>query len=249
MKKLRPVLPILLLPLLTLAATYFIYRLGYLDSLARQRVQRLAQDGMMEGPPFTWYGVPIWQFPDDLMAYQEIITATKPDVIIETGTHRAGLTVFLASVLESVNPDARVLSVDIDLTLARQSLEKLQVKGKERLTERIVLFEGSSTAPEVLQGMARHIKPNSKVMVILDSNHTKEHVSKELELYAPLVTPGSYLIVNDTYLESYLPSWDQSGAMPALREFLAKDQRFTVDSAPDKYLISCAPGGFLKRRE
>lgn len=83
--------------------------------------------------------------------------------------------------------------------------------------------------------------------MILDSNHTKEHVAKELEHYAPLVTPGSYLIVNDTYLESYAPSWDQAGAFPAVHEFLASNKGFVVDGARNKFIISTAPNGFLKR--
>ncbi|MBY0525473.1 MAG: cephalosporin hydroxylase family protein [Gemmataceae bacterium] len=252
MNKLRPILSVIMvpmLPVLTVAVIYFMYRIGAFDSLARERVQRMSQDGMMHGAPYTWYGVPIWQFPDDLVAYQEIVAETTPDVIIETGTYQAGLSVYLAGLLEEINPDAKVLSVDIDTTLAKKSLENLSVKGKDRIKARIVLFEGSSTAPEVLEGMKKHIKPGNKVLVILDSNHTKEHVAKELELYAPLVTPGSYLIVNDTYLETYNSSWDQSGAMPALREFLAKDKRFVVDTARNKYMITCAPGGFLKRQE
>jgi Cephalosporin hydroxylase len=97
--------------------------------------------------------------------------------------------------------------------------------------------------------MAKHIKPGDKVMVILDSAHTKEHVAKELELYSPFVTPGNYLIVNDTYLSTYAPAWDQAGAMQAMREFVANNKKFVIDEAFNRFVIATAPDGFLKRVE
>lgn len=251
MKTIRPILGVILLVALVgamvLLGTSQAFQRGYFDSCVKERVQRLAQDGHMGGAANHWCGVPIWQFPEDLQLYQEVIHDTKPDVIIETGTYFGGLSVYLASVLEAVNPDAKVLTVDISLDNLKHSLKGLDIKGKDRLVQRIVAFEGSSTAPEVIQDMAKHIKPGNKVLVILDSNHTKEHVAKELELYSAFVTPGSYLIVNDTYLETYAPEWDQAGAMPALREFLAKNNKFVIDKTRNRFVITCAPDGFLKR--
>lgn len=155
MKTWRPSIAAILLPVLTVAVIFLPYRAGYSDALVKERAQHIAQDSMMSGAPSKWYGVPIWQFPDDLMVYQEIITETKPDVIIETGSYFGGLTIYLATLLEAVNPDGKVLTVDIQTDRVQQALKTLDVKGKERLRERIVVFEGSSTAPEVLQGMAK----------------------------------------------------------------------------------------------
>jgi cephalosporin hydroxylase len=253
MKVLRPLLTLVLLAVLVAASVLIgvslAFHHGYLDSYVKERTQRLAQDSQNGPVENHWYGVPIWQFPEDLQLYQEIIYETKPDVIIETGTFHGGLTLYLASILDAVNPDGKILTVDLDLKPMKQDYKDVNFKGKERLMGRIVAFEGSSTASEVIQGMAKHIKPGDKVLVILDSAHTKEHVAKELELYSPFVTPGNYLIVNDTYLSLYAPGWDQAGAMPAMREFLAKNPKFVIDESRNRFVISTAPDGFLKRVE
>jgi cephalosporin hydroxylase len=267
MSKVRTIVSLVLLPVLTVAAIYLVFRMGYLDGLVRDRVMRLSEEGqigylddvvrdrarrlseeaVLPGPNCSWYGVPIWQFPEDLMIYQEIIMETKPDVIIETGTFFGGLTLYLSTVLDVVNPEGKVLTVDVKTEGTKERFAKLPLPTKDRLTERIVVFTGSSTAPEIVQDMIKHIKPGAKVLVILDSAHDKAHVAKELEMYAPLVTPGSYLIVNDTYLESFAPTWEQAGAAAAMRDFLATNKNFEVDKSRDKFIISTAPGGFLKR--
>ena len=146
---------------------------------------------------FDWLGLPIIQFPQDIVAIQEIIWRTKPDVIIETGVARGGSLILSASILHLLNGTGKVVGVDIDIRPHnRESIEN------HPLAFRIHLVQGSSIEPIIVEQVKNFIQPANKIMVILDSNHTHEHVLKELELYAPLVTSGCYLVVMDTIIEN-----------------------------------------------
>lgn len=197
---------------------------------------------------FKWLGRPIIQYPQDMIAVQEIIWEVKPELIIETGIAHGGSLIFYASILELVG-HGQVVGIDIDI---RQH-NRIEIESHSMFS-RIKLIEGSSIdsqAVEQVKNMASGKKP---VLVCLDSNHTYDHVRKELELYSDLVTAGSYLIVFDTIIE-HMPEtscadrpWGRGdNPMPAVYDFLKTNDRFTIDrSINDQLLISVAPDGYLK---
>lgn len=198
---------------------------------------------------FSWMGRPVIQFPQDLLAMQEIIWEVKPDLILETGIARGGSLVFYASMLALLGEGGLAVGIDIDLRAHnREAIEQ------HPMFPHIRLVEGSSTAPEVMAQIRDLARGRSRILVVLDSNHTHEHVLEELRLYSPLVTPGSYLVVFDTVVE-HLPE-EASADRPwgpgnnpatAVKAFLEENSRFKVDTAvDDKLLISVAGGGFLK---
>lgn len=198
---------------------------------------------------FSWLGRPIIQFPQDIIAMQEIIWQVKPDIIIETGIAHGGSLIFYASMLELIGNDGHVLGIDIDI----REHNRVEIE-KHSLFKRITMIQGSSTDSNVLKQVYELAGGKTKVMVVLDSNHTHEHVLKELELYSPLVTAGSYLVVFDTVIEDlpddFFPDrpWGKgNNPKTAVWEFLKKNDRFTVDrDIETKILITVAPDGYLK---
>ena len=220
------------------------------SSLRKQGVDFLVQSSLYQySYNFDWLGLPIIQFPQDMVAIQEIIWQTKPDIIIETGVARGGSLILSASILHLLNENGKVVGVDIDIRPHnRDAIEK------HPLAFRIELLQGSSIDEEIVEQVKKHIKPTDKVMVILDSNHTHEHVLKELEVYSHLVTKGCYLVVMDTVIadmpDDYFPDrpWG-AGDNPktAVHEFLKATDRFEIDeSIHNKLLITVAPDGYLK---
>jgi cephalosporin hydroxylase len=198
---------------------------------------------------FSWMGRPIIQLPQDIIALQEIIWSVKPDLIIETGIAHGGSLIFHASILELIGSPGRVLGIDIDIRAHnREAIEK------HPMFKRIDLIEGSSVDSKIADRVKAAAQGKKRVMVILDSNHTHEHVLRELELYAPLVTKGSYLVVLDTIVED-LPAdtfpdrpWSPgNNPKTAVREYLKRTDRFVVDKATeDKLQITAAPEGYLR---
>jgi len=170
----------------------------------------------------TWLGLPIQKNPWDLMVLQEVIYETKPDVIIETGTFWGGSGLFMAGILESIGKGI-VISIDL--------------ANKKSRHPRMVCIEGDSISAEVQEKLHSLVKPSHSVMVDLDSGHYLEHVRKELELYAPLVTPGNYLVVEDTNTE---------GPSEAVLEFLLTNKQFSVESR-ERFRLTFFPGGWLRR--
>ena len=204
---------------------------------------------------FSWMGRPIIQYPQDLVAVQEIIWEVKPDLIIETGVAHGGSAVFFASLLE-LNAqcggprDAEVWCVEIDLrTHNREALES------HPMYSRLRIFDGSSIDEKIVSVIADKAAKCQRVMVILDSNHTHEHVLGELKLYASLVSVGSYCVVFDTVIEDLdgvdfvdRPWGKGDNPKTAVAEFMKTNSDFIVDIAIDeKLLISAAPSGYLKR--
>lgn len=198
---------------------------------------------------FTWMGLPIIQFPQDIVAMQEIIWKVQPERIVETGIARGGSLVFYASQLELLGGDRRVIGVDVDIRKPnREAIEA------HPLARRITMIEGSSVDTAVVDQVKALVRGRWPVLVVLDSMHTHAHVLRELELYAPLVTSGSYLVVFDTIIDD-LPDgffadrpWGPGdNPRTAVREFLKSTDRFVVDEEYDaKLLISVARGGYLK---
>jgi len=198
---------------------------------------------------FTWLGRPVIQFPQDLAAMQEIVWATKPNLIIETGIAHGGSLVFHASMLQLLGNGGRVLGIDIDI----RDHNRAEIEAHP-MFDCIDMIEGSSIDDAIAAQVSEAAANAARVMVVLDSNHTHEHVLHELELYAPLVTNGCYLIVADTLIED-MPAgsfpdrpWDKGdNPATAVKAFLQTTDRFEVDTAIDaKLQITVAPGGYLK---
>ena len=204
---------------------------------------------------FQWMGRPIIQYPQDLVALQEIIWEVKPDLIIETGVAHGGSAVFFASLLElnahcGGPKDAEVWCVEIDLrTHNREALVA------HPIYPRLRIFDGSSIDEKIASVIAEKAATCQRVMVVLDSNHTHEHVLGELNLYAPLVSVGSFCVVFDTVIEDLdgvefvdRPWGKGDNPKTAVVEFLKTNFDFVADYLLDeKLLISAAPGGYLKR--
>ena len=208
---------------------------------------------------FSWLTRPIIQYPQDIVAFQEIVTHVKPDLVLETGIAHGGSLVLSASmlclldVMEGLDPQQstrKVVGVDIDIRPHnRQALEDHPLRFK------MELIEGSSIDPDIIREVRSHAEDASRVLVSLDSNHTYEHVLAELNAYADLVTIDSYCIVFDTVVED-LPRgsfpdrpWDVgNNPKTAVHKWLKTHPEFEIDKSIDnKLLISVAPDGFLKR--
>jgi len=198
---------------------------------------------------FTWLGRPIIQFPQDIIAMQEIIWRVKPDLIIETGIAHGGSLIFYSSMLELISGNGQVLGVDIDIREHnRKEIEQ------HPMFKRIAMIQGSSTDENTIKQVYEFAKGRKRVLVGLDSNHTHQHVSNELQLYSPLVTKESYLVVFDTVVED-MPEdffrdrpWGKgNNPKTAVREFLETNDRFIIDKEiENKLLITVAPDGYLR---
>lgn len=198
---------------------------------------------------FRWMGIPIIQYPQDIVAMQEIIWQVKPDLIIETGIARGGSLIFYASMFEMMGIDGEVIGIDIDIRdHNRQAIES------HPMAKYITMYEGSSIDKNIVEQVTQQAQGKKRILVALDSLHTHGHVLEELELYSPLVTKDSYLVVFDTVVEDMDASYSDNrpwthGDNPktALYEFLKSNNRFEIDTQMnDKLLISVAPDGYLK---
>ena len=197
---------------------------------------------------FSWMGRPIIQFPQDMIAMQEILWSVKPDLVIEAGVAHGGSIVYYASLLELMG-HGEVLGVDIDIRAHnRESIES------HAMARRIKLIQGSSIeADTILQ--VHEMARGKRVVVVLDSNHTHEHVLAELRAYAPLVCEGGYCVVMDTIVEhmpeSMFPDrpWGPgNNPMTAVQAYLKENDHFRIDDDIDaKLLITVAPSGYLRR--
>lgn len=193
--------------------------------------------GRVESTVFgtKFLGVQTLKYPTDLWVYQEIISETLPDLIIETGTWHGGSALYLATVCDAIG-HGRVISVDTD-------------PGKP-LPEhpRLTYLRGSSVDPEVLAKLEHETLSAAGVMAILDADHSREHVLRELESYSPLVTIGNYLIVEDTNVNGN-PVLPEHGPGPgeAVQEFTLADTRYVVDRSRERLLLTSNPGGYLRR--
>jgi cephalosporin hydroxylase len=204
---------------------------------------------------FEWLGRPIIQYPQDMIAMQELIWSIQPDLIIETGIAHGGSLIFSASMLElnaicGGPKDAEVIAVDIDIRAHnREAIEA------HPMSKRISMIQGSSIAPEIIEQVKEKAASKQNILVFLDSNHTHDHVLSELEAYAPLTSVGSYCVVFDTIIEDL--SDDMFGDRPwsvgnnpktAVWEYLKTHPEFEIDkSIQHKLLITVAPDGYLKR--
>ena len=197
---------------------------------------------------FTWLGRPVIQFPQDMMAIQELIWSIKPDVVIETGVAHGGSILFSASMLELVGGEGYVIGIDIDI----RKHNRTEIEAHP-LSRRVKLIEGSSVDDAVVSQVREMVGEGKKVLVILDSNHTHEHVLRELELFSPFVREGSYLVVYDTLIEDMpvdlvgdRPWGPGNNPKTAVWEFLETNKRFKIDKDLEaKLSITVAPDGYL----
>jgi len=178
---------------------------------------------------FSWMGRPIIQLPEDLMRIQEVIYAVKPDVIIETGIAHGGSLIFYASLCKAMDK-GRVIGIDIDIRPHnREAIEA------HELFPFITLIEGSSVDGAIVDRVRRLVKPGETVLILLDSNHEKQHVLAELNAYAPLVSPGSYIVATDGIMEYVVgaprsnPDWDSNNPRQAALEFVANNPDFVIE--------------------
>lgn len=199
---------------------------------------------------FKWLGRPIIQFPQDMVALQEIIWNVKPDLIIETGIAHGGSLVLSASMLQLIG-HGEVLGIDIDI----REHNRKEIEGHP-LAHRIKMIEGSSVDSQTIDQVRSIAQGKEKILVLLDSNHTHEHVLAELEAYADLTSLGSYCIVYDTAVEDMPDDYDWNGRpwgkgnnpKTAVWEFLKTNSSFEIDQEYNsKLLITVAPDGYLKR--
>ena len=219
--------------------------------LAQVRATLRALDQYDYSYLWSWMGVPVIQVPADVMATQEIVWATKPDVIIETGVARGGSVVFMAAMLQLIGK-GRVIGIDVDIRPHnRQTIES------HPMAQRITLIEGGSTDAATVARVRKEIPPGAAVMVVLDSDHSRDHVLAELRHYGPMVTPECYLIVADTML-GHLEAGNaptrrakvlQRGDEPltAMKAYLQETDRFELDEVMNgKMIFSSSFGGFLR---
>ena len=182
-----------------------------------------------------WLGIRAVKNPLDLWIFQEIITETRPELIVETGTHSGGSALYLASICDLLD-SGHVVSIDIEPA-------KLDYPTHPRIT---YLSGRSSTDPEVVTAV-RELSDGKRTMVVLDSDHSQTHVEAELEAYAPLVADGAYVIVEDSNIGPIRPDL-MPGPMQAIESFLASNPDFEVDSARERFMLTFNPRGYLRRK-
>lgn len=199
---------------------------------------------------FDWLGMPIIQYPQDLVALQEIIWKVQPDLIIETGVARGGSLVFYASMLRLLDNHGLVVGIDVDLRAHNRARILAHPQARN-----IHLVDGSSTDPRTVAAVAALAKGREQVMIVLDSNHTHDHVLAELEAYTPLVKPGGYCVVFDTIID-VMPDghyadrpWNRGNSpATAVQAFLTRHPEWQEDrNISDRLLVSAAAGGYLRR--
>ena len=237
---------------------------GTLQSLSRDWLRESMQRKYVYN--FDWLGRPIIQYPQDMWAVQDLIWRVRPDLVIETGIAHGGSLILSASMLamldmcdaieagtvvEPRNSRRKVLGLDIDIRAHNRAAIERHPMGC-----RIQMIQGSSIAPEVVQQVHSIAQQHGRILVFLDSMHTHEHVLAELQAYAPLVSPGSYCVVFDTFVDD-MPSgffadrpWDVgNNPKTAVREWMAGNPDFEVDAEMEQRLqVTVAPQGFLRRK-
>ncbi len=204
---------------------------------------------------FSWFGRPVIQLPEDMIRIQEVLYRVQPDVVVETGVAHGGSLIFYASLFKALGR-GRVVGVDIEI----RPHNRAAIEAHE-LSHLIMLVEGDSTAPSVVEQVRAAIKPGDKVLVILDSNHTKQHVANELVAYSPFVTAGSYIVATDGLMRDLhdvprgAPEWKHDNPTTAALEFAAAHPEFILEQPPWPFSesdltenITHWPSAYLRKR-
>jgi len=191
-----------------------------------------------------WLGVGVLNNPLDMWVKQELIFDVKPTLIIETGSSTGGSSLYFATILDQIG-EGRIVSIDLQ--------EKDSPMGKpSHKHKRVTFIKANSVGPTTIKNIKSMIKPKDKVMVFLDSDHSMEHVFKELNLYGPLVSPGSYMIVDDTNLGGhpiYNPTVPGPGPYGAVEKFMEGNKEFEIDISRHKFFMTWSINGFLRKKE
>lgn len=178
---------------------------------------------------FTWMGRPVIQLPEDMIRIQEVIWRIRPDVIVETGVAHGGSLIFYASLFEAMG-HGHVIGVDIDIREHNRAAIEAHP-----LSHRIELIQGSSTSPCTVSAVRHRVTPDESVLVVLDSDHSRAHVEAELDHYAPMVSPGSYIVACDGIMAQLAgaprtaPDWTWNNPTAAVEAFLARNPNFVLD--------------------
>ena len=225
--------------------TVDLYSAEGLDLISSLWVKLSAQYRLMYD--ITWMGIPIIQFPEDIVIMQELIWKLRPDVIVECGLAHGGSALFYASLLELIGKGF-VIGIDVEI----RHYNRIAIQNHP-MSHRVRMIEGSSISAETISMVKDMVKGAAKVMVILDSNHSREHVLKELELYKDFVTPGSYLITMDGAqafvwdIPNGKPEWKEDNPLMAIEEFIKKNNDFVIDERCNKLFVTSNPKGYLRK--
>jgi cephalosporin hydroxylase len=216
------------------------YIYGASSEIVVRRFTQLSFDDPHTWKRNHWLGIRTLQNPNDVWIIQEIIFDVKPDLIIETGTLNGGSAILWAMILSEVNSQGKVITIDTE--------DKISEARKSRtFQERVEFILGSSTDPRIVSEISTQAK-GKKVLVILDSNHKRDHVLKEIEGYGPLVSVGSYLIVQDSIVNGHPVRKEHGpGPMEAIDSFLSSTDKFAPDLERERLLFTMHPRGYLKR--
>lgn len=203
---------------------------------------------------FSWAGAPIIQMPEDMIRYQEVVWTLKPDIIVETGVAHGGSLIYSASLCRLIGK-GRVVGIDIEIR--PHNRKRVETHPFSSL---ITLIEGSSTAPNIVDQVRKQIKPGERVLVVLDSDHSYRHVTDELNAYAPMVTPGSYIIATDGVMKDLhdvprgKPEWRDDNPARAAADFVATNPAFVLEEPAWPFneskladRITHWPGAYVKR--
>jgi len=217
------------------------------SQLARRWTKTMWNTGLWR--QVSWLGVPVLQWPTDLLLLQELLTRLRPRCVVETGLYLGGTAVFYASILRLLGIEGRVISVDIQISPeARENIER------SAFCKQITLIEGDSKSDEVHRQIETVLQGEPNVLVCLDSDHSYAHTLAELRLFSRYVPVGGYLVLFDTICEDLADTpngnadWAKDNPMAALRQFLAESPNFVSDPSWSKFLVSFAPQGFLLRQ-
>ena len=218
----------------------FIYQKFFSNFKSKKNVidyfHKLYYDSKKQTRKNTFFlGTITFKCPLDLWIYQEILFDLKPDIIIECGTANGGSALFLASICDSLNK-GKIVTIDIE------------EKNNRPKHKRITYLSGSTTSKEIVEKVQSFIRSTDKIVVILDSDHHKDHVLRELEIYSKFVTKGSYIIVEDTNINGHpvRPKFGP-GPMEAVEEFLKGNRDFVIDKSREKFFLTFNPNGYLKK--
>jgi cephalosporin hydroxylase len=213
-----------------------LYRRSRVLALLRRELNRAAWEARQQTAFRNHFlGVPLLKLPTDLWNYQELLSELRPNLVVETGTYRGGSALYLASICDLLG-NGRVITVDAERW------------GEPPEHPRVEHLIGSSVSGDVRQRVERAAAGCERVLVILDSDHRREHVLAELRAYADLVTAGSYVVVEDTNINGHPvePGWGP-GPMEAVEAFLAEDSRFAPDPERERHFLTSNPRGYLRR--
>jgi cephalosporin hydroxylase len=237
----RSVLIATLVVLVSLNVYQYANQRSTVPQLSQRQIIDLFQLSFRGVAKNQWYGISTWQNPLDVWITQEIMFETKPDVVVECGTYQGGSAILWAAILKNITPDARIITIDIEDV--RDPLSKVHPLA----VEKVDFLLGSSTDPKIVSEVKRRVK-GKRVLLILDSLHTRDHVLNELNVYWDIVDVDGYILVQDTAVNGHPVAPDFGpGPWEAVEDFLKVNKNFEIDKSRERFGFTNNPNGFLKR--